>query len=77
MRGTTADREFKVGFSCIAYWAGKNLYNMVLLPFMAASFALAVYLLAPPLQVLIPPPPPSSLPLGAPTPSFVAAQPCC
>ena len=43
-------REFKVGFSCIAYWAGKNLYNMVLLPFMGASFALSVYLFAPPLQ---------------------------
>ena len=43
-------REFRAGFSSLSYWLAKNVYASFLLLFLAASFASAVYLCAPPLQ---------------------------
>ena len=43
-------REFRAGFSSVSYWLAKNAYAALLLLFLAASFASAVYLCAPPLQ---------------------------
>ena len=43
-------REFKSGISSFGYFYAKNLYNFSLLPFLAMSFSIALYIFAPPVQ---------------------------
>ena len=43
-------REFKSGISSIGYFFARNLYNLSMLPFLAASFSIALYIFATPLQ---------------------------
>ena len=46
----TSAREFKSGISSIGYFFARNLYNLAMLPFLAASFSIALYIFATPLQ---------------------------